>query len=107
MSLTRNEVKILADLARLELSEEELARAEKDLDSILGYVDRLQKIDTQGVEASSMPAKMTGWREDVAFKCDDLTVETILSNFPSRKQNMLATPGVFERPKGKQSSSSS
>ncbi len=91
----------MADLARLELNEDELAEAEKDLDSILGYVDRLQKIKTKGVEPWSMPTRAQDWREDVVLKCDDLAQEIILSNFPSRKQNMLATPGVFEKPKGK------
>jgi len=100
MALTRDDVKGLADLARLELSEDELSTAEKELDSVLGYVDRLQQIDTKGVEPMTMPAKAEGWRADVEFACDDATRELILSNFPERRGDLLKTPGVFEKPKG-------
>jgi len=100
MSLTRDEVKSLADLARLQLSDGEIAKAEKELDAILKFVDRLQKIDASGVEPQSMPARDTGWREDVALDCDEVTREYILSNFPSRKGNLLSVPAVFEKAKG-------
>jgi Asp-tRNA(Asn)/Glu-tRNA(Gln) amidotransferase C subunit len=58
MSLTRDEVKSLADLARLQLSDGEIAKAEKELDAILKFVDRLQKIDASGVEPQSMHARI-------------------------------------------------
>lgn len=100
MSLTSDDVKRLADLARLELSETELANAEKELDSVLGYVNRLGEIDTKGVEPMTMPAKAEGWREDAVFPKDELERELILSNFPARRGDLLKTPGVFEKPKG-------
>ncbi len=99
MALSRQEVKQMADLARLELSEDELAAAEQDLDKVLGYVERLQKVDTQGVEPAAMPAR-TEWREDVALPCDEAAREIIISNFPARQGDLLKTPGVFENPKG-------
>jgi aspartyl-tRNA(Asn)/glutamyl-tRNA(Gln) amidotransferase subunit C len=99
MALTREQVQGLADLARLELSDAELAVAEQDLDNILGYVESLQGIDTQGVLPFSMPAR-TEWREDVALPCDHAAREIILSNFPERNGDLLKTPGVFEKPKG-------
>lgn len=100
MSLTREDVISLAGLARLDLSPEEIAAAEKDLDAVLGYVDRLKAVETSGVPPMTMPAKATGWREDVALPCDEATRETILANFPDRKGDLLKTPGVFEKPKG-------
>lgn len=99
MALTRNDVRQLADLARLDLSEEELAAAEQDLDKILGYVDRLKQVETQSVEPFTMPAR-TEWRSDVALACDQAAVEIILSNFPERTGDLLKTPGVFDKPKG-------
>lgn len=99
MSLTRDDVKKLAELARLELSEAEAAKAETDLDAVLGYVERLAQVDTTGVEPSGPAPKAEGWREDVAIDCDDLGHELILSNFPARKGNLLHTPGVFVAPK--------
>ena len=100
MPVTRDDVKRLADLARLELTDEEAASAERELDAELGYVDRLKEVDTAGVEPMTMPARAEGWRADVALPCDELAREIILSNFPSRKGDLLQTPGVFENPKG-------
>ncbi len=99
MPLTRKEVETLAELARLKLSEEELTSAEKDLDSILGYVDRLQKIDTSGVLPHGISSTEIGWRSDTVFECDDATRELILANFPARRGDLLETPAVFEEPK--------
>lgn len=99
MPLSREDIKQLADLARLALTDEEIAAAEKELDSILGYVDRLRKVRTDNVEPQSMPAKERGWRKDEEMACDELTRELIVSNFPSRKGVLLSVPAVFERPK--------
>ena len=99
MSLSRKEVETLAELARLQLSEQELVNAEKDLDSILGYVDRLQKIDTSGVLPHGITPTEIGWRPDAVFECDDATRELILANFPARRGDLLETPAVFEQPK--------
>lgn len=99
MPLTRNDVKQLADLARLQLTDQELEKAEHELDAILGYVDRLKNVDTTNVEPLTMPEKETGWREDKNFACDDVTRETILANFPSRHGDLLHVPAVFEKPK--------
>lgn len=101
MALSKEEVKQLADLARLELSDEEIAKAEKELDAILEFVDRLKKVKTEGVEPQTMPAKSSGWREDVVMPSDELARELILSNFPSRRDDLLSVPAVFETPKGK------
>lgn len=100
MSMTRDEVVRLAELARLELSEDELKTLAHELEAILKYVDRLQQIDTSGVRPLHMPARANGWREDAAFPCDDAMRQWIFANFPSRKENLLATPGVFAEPKG-------
>ena len=99
MSLTREDVKRLADLARLELTEDEAARAEKELDAVLGYVDRLTKIQTEHVEPYALPAQAEGWRADDAMECDELTHELVLSNFPDRKGDLLHVPAVFASPK--------
>lgn len=98
MSLSRDDVKRLADLARIRLSDEEMGRAETELDSILTYVDRLQQVETEGIPPHAPPVR-SGWREDVALPCDDATREQILANFPARKADLLQTPGVFEKPK--------
>jgi len=50
MPITRKEVEYVAHLSRLELTEEEMQRLQGQLDSILGYMDKLNELDTTGVE---------------------------------------------------------
>ncbi len=99
MKLTVEQVGHLAELARLELGEEELNTMTGQFASILEYVDRIQQVDTAGVEPFTMPAKDEGWRKDEAYVCDDAARDIILSNFPSRAGDLLAAPGVFQTPK--------
>jgi aspartyl-tRNA(Asn)/glutamyl-tRNA(Gln) amidotransferase subunit C len=101
MSLSREDTAALGQLARIALSEEELARAEKELDSVLGFVDRLQKVDTTDVEeAGAPPVEAMSFRPDEALACDAVGRELILKNFPARQEDLLKVPGVFEKPKG-------
>lgn len=55
--LTADQVRHIAKLARLSLSEEEVTKFAKELTSILGYVDMLREVDTEGVEPT---AQVTG-----------------------------------------------
>ncbi len=50
MKVTEKDVTYVADLANLELSGEERAGMVRDLNSILGYIDRLNELDTSNVE---------------------------------------------------------
>lgn len=89
----------MAKLARLDLPEDKLDKMTRDFGAVLAYVDRIQKVDVQGVEPFTMPAKSQGWRGDKPFATDDVTRELILTNFPDRAGDLLAAPGVFEMPK--------
>jgi aspartyl-tRNA(Asn)/glutamyl-tRNA(Gln) amidotransferase subunit C len=100
MALTREDVASLAHLARIALNEEELDRASDELEGILGYVDRLQEIDTDGVEeAAPAPRMAPAFRVDTAVWSDDATRQLILKNFPAKGGDLLKAPAVFERPK--------
>lgn len=50
MKLTETDVRYVADLANLALSENEIRQLAADLDEILGHMDRLAEIDTTGIE---------------------------------------------------------
>ncbi len=66
MSLTDDEVRKLALLARLELSDEELTKVRPELDSILGFVERLSELDTEEVEPMTTALDVDNrWRDDV------------------------------------------
>jgi aspartyl-tRNA(Asn)/glutamyl-tRNA(Gln) amidotransferase subunit C len=51
MKITEKEVRYVADLANLALTEDEIQRYRADLDEILAYVDKLNEVDTSSVEA--------------------------------------------------------
>jgi len=100
MKLTREDIAGVAMLSRLGITEEEAKRAEQDLEAILGYVDRLQKIDTSGVVESSSPlAHADDFRSDSVTDCPAEDRELIMKNFPAKHQNLLKVPAVFLQPK--------
>ncbi|MCC7522819.1 Asp-tRNA(Asn)/Glu-tRNA(Gln) amidotransferase subunit GatC [Candidatus Uhrbacteria bacterium] len=101
MALSREDVKRLAELSRLALTEEEMERMEQTLDPVLEYVGRLAKLDTSGVpEAEEWSDALPPLRADEAHRASPETRKAILSNFPDKAGDALRVPGVFEKPKG-------
>ena len=78
-------------LAKLELSEEEKEQAKKDMGSMLDYIDKLNELDTSGVEPMShvFPIKNV-FREDVVTN-EDGSKDT-LANAPLQKNNSFKVP---------------
>ncbi|MCS4134378.1 Asp-tRNA(Asn)/Glu-tRNA(Gln) amidotransferase subunit GatC [Salinibacter ruber] len=67
MSVTRNDVRHVAQLARLDFSEEEEARMAEELSEILGYVEKLDELDTAGVPPMSHVLDVTN-----VFRSDEI-----------------------------------
>lgn len=84
MSISREQVANVAQLARLTLSEEELERYSQELISILDYIDELSTVDTTGVEplASSLSALGTSLRAD--REGDSPELKTFRQEFPGQ-----------------------
>ena len=82
-------------LAKLELSEEEKEQAKKDMGSMLDYIDKLNELDTSGVEpmAHVFPVHNV-FREDVVVNGD--TREKILANAPREKDGSFVVPKTVE-----------
>ncbi len=82
-------------LAKLALSPEEKEQAKKDMGSMLDYIDKLDELDTEGVEPMShvFPVKNV-FREDVVTNGD--MREDILKNAPGEKDGMFVVPRTFE-----------
>ena len=65
-NLTPDDIRHIAKLARLNLTDEEVAKLPEQLSSILNYVDMLQEVDTKGVEPAAQATGLTTVvREDV------------------------------------------
>lgn len=82
-------------LAKLELSPQEKEQAKLDMGRMLDYIDKLNELDTTGVEPMShvFPVQNV-FREDVVTNGDES--EKILKNAPGEKDNMFMVPKTFE-----------
>lgn len=82
-------------LAKLELSHEEKEQAKKDMGSMLDYIDKLNELDTTGVEPMSHVFSVQNvFREDVVTNGDHS--ENILKNAPVKRDNMFEVPRTLE-----------
>jgi aspartyl-tRNA(Asn)/glutamyl-tRNA(Gln) amidotransferase subunit C len=105
--ITDQDVSYLAYLANLELTPEERQRMVKDLASILGYIERLNELDTSNVPpmtqvftmgAAGDPAASAvaqAWREDVLATC--LPHDEAMQNAPAKDRDFFKVPKVIER----------
>ncbi len=74
--ITTEEVKHIAKLARLGLTEKEVEKYQKDLSAILGYVEKLKEVDIEGVEPTSHSVLLENvMREDKASKFEKKLIE--------------------------------
>jgi aspartyl-tRNA(Asn)/glutamyl-tRNA(Gln) amidotransferase subunit C len=95
MSLSKEEVEHIAELARLELTEEEKARFREQLSEILDYAARLQSLDTSQIPpTSTVLAKRAVLRPDIATK--GLSTDEALSNAPRAEKKQFRVPPVLE-----------
>ncbi len=94
--ITRKEVEHVAQLARLELTDEEKERMTAQLDAILGYVDKLNQLDTSAVEPTTTVIPMVSvMREDEVRP--SLKQAEALANAPQRDGHFFAVPKVLDQ----------
>ncbi len=95
MPLDPATVRRIAKLARIHLDEDELPRLQKELNTILGYVEQLAEVNVEGVIPLSGGSETAmRMREDVVS--DGGYPEKILANAPDRIGNFFAVPKVVE-----------
>jgi aspartyl-tRNA(Asn)/glutamyl-tRNA(Gln) amidotransferase subunit C len=99
MALSEEDVTRIARLARIELSLEQRNRAKEELNRILPLFDRLQAIDTRGVEPVAQPLSA---HVDIALPLRDDTAT--VANAPTRRTELMAnapeaSEGLFLVPK--------
>ncbi len=95
MSLTTSDVRWVAHLARLELSEADVQLLTPQLESILDYVRQLQGVHTDGVEPLAHALEVHN-----VFRADEpvssLSVADALANAPDRQGEFFGVPAVLE-----------
>ncbi|MBW1936324.1 MAG: Asp-tRNA(Asn)/Glu-tRNA(Gln) amidotransferase subunit GatC, partial [Deltaproteobacteria bacterium] len=93
--VSSSHVRHIARLARLKLSDMEVAEYQKDLNAILDYVETLRELDTENIRPMSHVLRASNvWREDRQEK--STKSEAILSNAPLRQDNYFKVPKIIE-----------
>ena len=93
-SIGRDDVARLADLARIQLTEEETARFAGEFDSIMDAVASVSEVASEDVPATSHPIAMTNvFREDVVETT--LTQEQALAGAPEAQDGRFAVPQIL------------
>jgi len=99
MALSEKEVRYVAELAHLKLSDEEVRRFLPQLDSVLQYVTKLNELDIKDVEP--MAQVLVEGSADFALRSDatqkTFTPEEALSNAPERGDGLFRVPRVIEK----------
>lgn len=91
MKITPDLIKYLESLARIELTEDEEKKVSAELQDILTYMDTLNELDTDGVEAMSHAFPLTNVLRKDEVQCT-MTPEEIVANAPESKDNMFVVP---------------
>jgi aspartyl-tRNA(Asn)/glutamyl-tRNA(Gln) amidotransferase subunit C len=95
MKITREVVEHVAHLGRLDLESHEVDLYTEQLDRILQYMDKLNMLDTEGIEPTShaIPVECLLRKDSVK---DSLEIESSLQNAPERKGNFFKVPPIIE-----------
>ncbi len=94
MSLSRSDVEKVALLARLQLTDSELETITGQLAQIVGYVDQLSEVDTEGVEPMAHAIEVANvFRNDAALP--SLSREEALANAPHHDDRGYLVPAVL------------
>jgi len=95
VKITLAEVEHVARLARLALDADEKERMRSQLDAILGYVEQLRRIDTEGVEPTAHVLPLVNiLREDEVRP--SYPVDAMLANAPDAQDGQFRVPRILE-----------
>ena len=95
MSVTNEQVRHIAKLARIAMSDEEIERLVPELNNILGWVEQLGEVNTDGIEPlTAVIEQKLRLRDDVI---DDGNIrDAVLANAPDAQHGFFAVPKVIE-----------
>ncbi len=95
MKITPSEVEHVARLARLALEKNEIEALTSQMDELLGYVEKLNELDTEGIVPTAHAVPMEN-----AFRADEVRpsigLENALRNAPQAEEGCFVVPKVIE-----------
>jgi aspartyl-tRNA(Asn)/glutamyl-tRNA(Gln) amidotransferase subunit C len=94
VKITKEEVLYVARLARLDLEADAIDKFAGQIDEILGYIEKLNQVDTEGVKPTSHAISLTNaFRDDVERQ--HLARERALANAPEEDEGCFVVPRVI------------
>ena len=96
MSIDKKTVYKVADLARIEIAEEEVEHLTGEMNKILAFMDKLNELDTENVEPLVYMNEVSNvWREDVVKQ--KITTEEGLKNAALHNDRFFLVPKIIEK----------
>ena len=97
--ITEKDVENIAGLARLELSVEEKKKFQKDLEAILGFVDKLKELKVEGVEPTMAGIEVSNvMRKDELYSSyNPEVVNKMLAQSPDKKDNFVKVKSILNK----------
>ena len=93
MKITKEQVLYVAHLARLDLDEESIEKFAGQIDEILGYIEKLNQIDTQNIKPTSHAIFLTNaFREDE--EREHIDRDLALANAPEKEDGSFVVPKI-------------
>ena len=90
-------VKHIAELARIDFSDQEIEKMEKELSLILDYFNLIREVDVSGVEPISyLNMNKNVMRKDEAFPKSDEEIEEIIKAFPEKQGRHLKIKAILK-----------
>jgi len=97
MMIEKDQVKHIAELARLELSEEEIGEFQEELSDILDYVDQLKELDVSRVKPTSHSIEVENvTREDSSRDLNPERVKKLRKAFPNQEDGYDKVKSILE-----------
>jgi aspartyl-tRNA(Asn)/glutamyl-tRNA(Gln) amidotransferase subunit C len=98
MSIDKKEIEHIAGLARIKLAEKEKDKMTKELGAILGYIDKLKEVNTEGVEPIAHITGLTDIfrNDDNPREPDPENIKRLMEQAPSEKDGYVKVKSVFE-----------
>jgi aspartyl-tRNA(Asn)/glutamyl-tRNA(Gln) amidotransferase subunit C len=95
MSISLEEVRHVARLARLELEETEMLSFQTELNALLGHFADIQSVDVSGIEPVSHAVSVQNvWADDLAWQ--SISREKALKNAPVSRAGLFVVPQIIE-----------
>ena len=97
MSLSREEILKISELAHIKLADDEIEKFRDQMSSVLEYVGQLSDVDVKGIEpAAHISGVSNVLRDDVVLPADRTTRDALLEEAPEREGDLIKVKAVFK-----------